>query len=102
MSGALAWRKRHASAPIREEKRMDIGLMHVDYPHEPGYLHDCPACESRCHCTPRSAPCVFDGYHIEWCRTCAEMTLEDNEGWNGECGACADRRAGALLDEACG
>lgn len=81
---------------------MDIGLMHVDYPHEPGYLHDCPACESRCHCTPRSAPCVFDGYHIEWCRTCAEMTLEDNEGWNGECGACADRRAGALLDEACG
>ncbi|MFE6739848.1 hypothetical protein [Streptomyces tubercidicus] len=23
---------------------------HVDYPHEPGRLLDCPACESRCHC----------------------------------------------------
>lgn len=40
---------------------------HVDYPHEPGYLVDCPACEVRCHCgmatdgEPRDglAPCVF-------------------------------------------
>lgn len=23
---------------------------HVDYPHEPGRLSDCPACEERCHC----------------------------------------------------
>jgi hypothetical protein len=23
---------------------------HVDYPHEPGTLYDCPACESTCHC----------------------------------------------------
>ncbi len=23
---------------------------HVDYPHAPGYLYDCLACESECHC----------------------------------------------------
>ena len=36
---------------------------HVDYPHEPGRLYDCPACEARCHCTPGDAQCVYDGPH---------------------------------------
>jgi hypothetical protein len=36
---------------------------HVNYPHEPGRLYDCPACESRCHCTPGTAECVYDGPH---------------------------------------
>ena len=31
---------------------------HMDYPHEPGRLHDCPACEQQCHCTPDTTPCV--------------------------------------------
>lgn len=26
-------------------------MEHAGYPHVPGYLYDCPACESRCHCT---------------------------------------------------
>ena len=26
-------------------------IPHADYPHLPGRLHDCPACEARCHCT---------------------------------------------------
>lgn len=26
-------------------------LLHVDYPHEPGRLYDCAACESECYCT---------------------------------------------------
>ena len=30
---------------------------HVDYPHFPGTLYDCPACEARCHCTD-ATPCV--------------------------------------------
>lgn len=64
---------------------------HADYPHTPGYLIGCPGCEARCHCTPGNAECVFDGYHIEWCRTCEEATLDDGEGWDGECGNCADR-----------
>lgn len=34
-------------------------MNHVDYPHKPGYLYDCPACESECYCTPGSAWCVF-------------------------------------------
>jgi len=23
---------------------------HVDYPHQPGYLYDCPGCELECNC----------------------------------------------------
>lgn len=38
-------------------------IEHVDYPHEPGRLYDCPACEARCHCTPGDAECVFEGEH---------------------------------------
>jgi hypothetical protein len=36
---------------------------HVDYPHLPGSLYDCPACEAECHCTPGDAECVFEGEH---------------------------------------
>jgi hypothetical protein len=38
-------------------------IPHADYPHLPGRLHDCPACEARCHCTPGDAECVYDGQH---------------------------------------
>lgn len=36
---------------------------HVDYPHQPGRLHDCPACEARCWCDsdPGSTECVYSG-----------------------------------------
>lgn len=36
---------------------------HVDYPHTPGYLYDCPACENACHCSPLPGhtPCVRCG-----------------------------------------
>jgi hypothetical protein len=33
---------------------------HVDYPHHPGFLHDCPGCQSRCHCEEDSAICVWE------------------------------------------
>lgn len=70
---------------------MDIGVMHVDYPHTPGRLHDCPACEARCHCTLYSTACVYDGEHrFDKCRTCGDPA-DDGEGWDGECGNCADR-----------
>lgn len=56
------------------------GHVHNEYPHEPGYLMDCIACESRCHCAPNQAECVFDGEHNHfghmstfgtyWCDTC--------------------------------
>jgi len=38
-------------------------VRHADYPHEPGRLHDCALCESRCFCTgdPGHMPCVFCG-----------------------------------------
>jgi hypothetical protein len=33
---------------------------HADYPHEPGYLWDCEACEAECFCTtdPGTTSCV--------------------------------------------
>lgn len=48
----------------------DLGLAyvvslvaHADYPHEPGRLPDCAACEARCHCTPGASECVYGGEH---------------------------------------
>lgn len=38
-------------------------MEHNEYPHTPGYLYDCAACESSCHCTPGHAECVFEGQH---------------------------------------
>jgi hypothetical protein len=41
------------------------GLLHVDYPHDPGCLLDCAACEDHCHCGRADgkpkwyAPCVY-------------------------------------------
>ena len=34
------------------EDEPNVTVPHVDYPHEPGYLYDCAACESACHCAP--------------------------------------------------
>lgn len=39
------------------------GSRHAEYPHSAGTLYGCAACEARCHCTPDSAECVFDGPH---------------------------------------
>lgn len=35
---------------------------HVNYPHHPGYLIDCPACEADCHCQDGNAECVWSGH----------------------------------------
>jgi hypothetical protein len=42
---------------------LGTGLQHADYPHEPGRLYDCPACEDHCHCIPGYAECIFEGEH---------------------------------------
>ena len=40
---------------------------HVNYPHQPGFLYDCPACESECFCTgdPGHTSCVFCAFMEE-------------------------------------
>lgn len=41
---------------------------HADYPHVPGYLIDCAACEATCHCNVdavregRNSECVYAGH----------------------------------------
>ena len=40
-----------------------IPIPHASYPHQPGRLYDCPACEAACHCTPGDAECVYSGPH---------------------------------------
>lgn len=59
---------------------------HVDYPHEPGRLYDCEACEAECHCEPGTTECVFEGEHIvrnprdEWLqRLTWELELDEPE-----------------------
>lgn len=49
--------------------------VHVDYPHEPGYLIDCPACEDGCYCSPGAAECVFEGRHTYQCETYRESPV---------------------------
>lgn len=57
----------------------EAGLKHADYPHDPGYLFDCLACEDHCHCgradgkaIQGQAACVFgecnDDEVFEWPR----------------------------------
>ena len=38
-------------------------MQHVDYPHVPGQLYDCEACEAKCHCEYGSTKCVYSGAH---------------------------------------
>lgn len=43
----------------KQGAKMNGTLEHVDYPHQPGRLYDCPACElGDCECDPGDAPCV--------------------------------------------
>jgi hypothetical protein len=55
------WRSRRSL--LDQQEWRPVAANHVDYPHEPGRLHDCPACEVACHCTPGDAECVFEGEH---------------------------------------
>lgn len=48
------------AAPLSHEP-----IAHVNYPHEPGRLYDCPACEARCWCDsdPGTTECIYSGEH---------------------------------------
>lgn len=39
----------------------EAGIVHADYPHVPGQLYDCEACEAHCFCAgaPGGTRCVF-------------------------------------------
>lgn len=46
--------------------------LHADYPHNPGTLYDCPACESRCHCHDLAQALALDLGEADWlCVSCA-------------------------------
>jgi hypothetical protein len=49
---------------------------HVDYPHTPGTLYDCPACEAACFCT--------DGVQCVHCAITAETATGAPAGGDGE------------------
>jgi hypothetical protein len=40
------------------ENGTDDSAKHVDYPHQPGTLYDCPACEAECFCSDELVCCV--------------------------------------------
>jgi hypothetical protein len=64
---------------------------HADYPHEPGRLYDCPACEASCHCTPGYTQCVYEGEHNGTADDGTERheTAEPSPCWNDFCVASA-------------
>jgi hypothetical protein len=44
--------------------------VHVNYPHHPGRLYDCPACEAQCNCTPGypddgTTECIWAGHPVK-------------------------------------
>lgn len=47
--------------PIQEHEIGSAGVGHVNHPHRPGYLYDCPACEAECFCDADSGStcCIF-------------------------------------------
>jgi hypothetical protein len=53
----------YARIPVTETGTPEHQPAHADYPHEPGRLYGCPACEAACHCTPGDAECVYSGPH---------------------------------------
>jgi hypothetical protein len=46
---------------MSEYEGMSLPLEHASYPHEPGRLYDCPACEAECWCSgrPGETECIF-------------------------------------------
>lgn len=51
-------------------------MEHVNYPHEPGRLYDCPACEARCHCGPEVARGEAEECIWKWHGCCDEWEDE--------------------------
>lgn len=58
-----------------------VEIQHVDYPHEPGYLPDCPACLAKCHCDEGNSLCVWEG-HITFdaCPDCVDVVSSSLSG----------------------
>jgi hypothetical protein len=47
------------------DRTRQVAVGHVDYPHEPGLLYDCPACEARCYCFDGDWQCVHCAIEAE-------------------------------------
>lgn len=58
----------NAAAERWEETHCPQSIQHGDYPHYPGTLYDCRACEANCFCTD-GVPCVY-------CALVSEPTTE--------------------------
>lgn len=80
-------------------------LQHADYPHEPGTLYDCAACEARCHCTPDDAECIYSGTHATFREvdysgitgtTTVRFVSDDGSRWMANV---SDARAHELVSE---
>lgn len=52
--------REHLRTLPEDERRV---IVHNAYPHFPGRLYDCAACEAACYCTPGDAECIYDGEH---------------------------------------
>ena len=62
---------------------------HADYPHLPGTLYDCPACESVCYCG-------FKGNTLMSCVHCAGQTEAAEECWISQRGTASTQALDAI------
>lgn len=70
---------------------------HADYPHHPGTLYDCPACESTCYCTPGHAPCVACAIRAEQARADLMALFDVTATAHQGCPECDDRAHDAAV-----
>lgn len=60
----------HEVKETEEHEIGSAGVGHVNYPHHPGYLYDCPACEAECFCDADaiSSLCIYCTLEFEAAR----------------------------------
>lgn len=74
-------------------------IPHVDYPHEPGRLYDCPRCEAECFCAPGNTQCVFCAIleeeerkdqliRLSICQCCLLRAANDEKCGEDDCPSC--------------
>src|SRR5262249_33951391 len=67
------------------DRTRQVAVGHVDYPHEPGLLDDCSACEARCYCFDGDWQCVHCAIQAEGVLPCGCSPSIVDGGCRREC-----------------
>lgn len=78
---------------------MSDNYEHADYPHNPGALYDCPACESRCFCQALgyTSQCVFCAIRAEEARAATLALFDVTATLHRDCSDCDEQAFDAAV-----